>query len=103
DPFGKGRTSIRGGFGVFYDVLRGEQDQWNNGAPPFYSNTAIINVGPTGPITGPLNYLSNPYAAAGQPDPFPSTPPPSNLNFAAKGLLPFGPGIGAWINPNLRT
>jgi len=103
DPFGKGRTSVRGGFGVFYDALRGEQDQWNNGAPPFYSNTAIINTRPAGAISGPLNYLSNPYAAAGQVDPFPSTPPPSNLNFASLGLLPFGPGIGAWVNPHLRT
>jgi hypothetical protein len=102
DPFGKGRTSIRGGFGVFYDALRGEQDQWNNGAPPFYSNTAIINSR-AGTVTGPLNYLSNPYLAAGQVDPFPSTPPSSSLNFAAAGLLPFGPGIGAWVNPNLRT
>ncbi|HEY6341853.1 MAG TPA: TonB-dependent receptor [Bryobacteraceae bacterium] len=102
DPFGKGRTAIRGGFGVFYDALRGEQDQWNNGAPPFYSNTAIINSR-TGTVNGPLDYLSNPYLAAGQVDPFPSTPPHSTLNFAAAGLLPFGPGIGAWINPHLRT
>ena len=63
---GNGRLSIRGGVGVFYDALRGEQDQWNNGAPPFYSNTAIINTRAAGAITGPLNYLSNPYAAAGQ-------------------------------------
>ena len=104
DPFGKARTSVRGGFGVFYDALRGEQDQWNNGAPPFYSNTAIIYSRAAGsPITGVQNYLSNPYAAAGQPDPFPSSAPTSALNFSSAGFLPFGPGIGAWINPNLRT
>jgi hypothetical protein len=102
DPFGKGRTSIRGGFGLFYDALRGEQDQWNNGAPPFYSNTAIIYAR-SGAISTAPNFLSDPYGAAGQIDPFPSTPPSSSLNFAAAGLLPFGPGIGAWINPHLRT
>ncbi len=104
DPFGSGKTSVRGGFGIFNDVLRAEQDQWNNGAPPFFSAASLPPfTGPTGTITGPLTYLSHPYETAGVPDPFPSTPPPSNLDFAAKGYIPFAGGIGDWVNPNLRT
>jgi hypothetical protein len=103
DPFGNGRTSIRGGFGVFLDALRAESVQWNNGSPPFYSaaSLAFSQTAPVG-LTGPLNNLSNPYAATGSIDPFPSTPPPANLNWATKGFLPAIAGIGAWVDPFLR-
>jgi hypothetical protein len=36
DPFGKGTTSIRAGFGVFYDVILAQDNQNQNGTPPFY-------------------------------------------------------------------
>ena len=34
DPTGRGKTSIRG-FGVFYDILKGEDNLQSNGNPPF--------------------------------------------------------------------
>ncbi len=104
DPFGKGRTSLRGGFGVFTDALRAESVQWNNGSPPFYSASSLSfsQTAPVG-LVGPLINLSNPYPATGSIDPFPSTPPPSNLNWAAKGFLPAIAGIGAWVDPHLRS
>ncbi len=36
DPKGDGKTSIRGGFGMFYDVLKGEDNLQFNGQPPFF-------------------------------------------------------------------
>jgi hypothetical protein len=67
------KTSVRGGFGLFYDVLKGEDNLQFNGAPPFYSepyvtfpclapsmipgpNDTTIPC-PTLPVTGPQQQL----------------------------------------------
>ncbi len=34
DPTGSGKTSMRGGFGVFYDILKGEDNLQFNGEAP---------------------------------------------------------------------
>jgi len=102
DPTGRGKTSLRGGIGLFYDILKGEDNLQFNGAPPFTSNAALyFNTVGTGQ-TAPLNYLSQPFVATGQTKTFPSTPPPSNYNFAP--LLPINQtGFIYLDDPHLRT
>jgi Carboxypeptidase regulatory-like domain/TonB-dependent Receptor Plug Domain len=102
DPTGRGKTSLRGGIGLFYDILKGEDNLQFNGAPPFTSNAALYfnAVGPA--QTAPLNYLSQPFIANNQPNTFPSTPPPSNYDFAP--LLPINStGFIYLVDPHLRT
>ena len=98
DVFGNGSTSVRGGFGVYYDLLRGEDNNYVQGAPPFYSG-AFLTFDPTAILANSANnYTTQPYVATGQIDPFPSTPPTSTVAFYNE----FGTG---WvtINPYLRT
>jgi hypothetical protein len=103
DPTGKGKTSLRGAGGVFYDILKGEDNLQFNGAPPFYA-TANLAFSPPGTVTSELNYLSAPFAATGTINPFPSRTPPSNFNFASEGYLPIGGSGGIFVvDPHLRT
>jgi hypothetical protein len=102
DPTGKGRTSLRGGVGLFYDILKGEDNLQFNGTPPFTSNAGFFfnNVAPG--QTSPLNYLSQPFLAGGQTNTFPSTPPPSNFDFGP--VLPINStGFIYLDDPHLRT
>ncbi len=102
DPTGQGRTSVRGGIGLFYDILKGEDNLQFNGQPPFVSNAGFYfdNVGPG--QTAPLNYLSQPFVAGGQTNTFPSQPPPSNYDFSP--VLPINStGFVYLDDPHLRT
>jgi hypothetical protein len=67
DPSGKGRSSLRGAWGLFYDVLAGQGDFFQNGvlAPPF---TPLLEVNsPPAALT-----LRNPLSAVtGGPAGFP--------------------------------
>lgn len=103
DPTGNGKTSIRGGAGIFYDVLKAEDNFQFNGQPPFFSavNPSFSQVGP-GQNT-PVAYLTSPYASAGINDPFPSKPPTKNLDFGAAGFLPYAPSGGVFDDPHLHT
>ena len=76
DPFGKGNTSIRAGAGVFYNILNGWAMDENNGVPPYYAGVDFSsnNGDSLSNVTAPPQYLINPYAAYGQPNPFPSRP-----------------------------
>ncbi|HKS65697.1 MAG TPA: TonB-dependent receptor [Candidatus Acidoferrales bacterium] len=101
DPFGNGKTSVRGGFGMFYDTLNGWMSDWATDEPPF-SASADLFFNPS--VNGQNTILSDPYGAAGQPDPFPSQiPPPSNLDFVAQGIIPFGNGNNNFVDPHLKT
>ncbi|MFY9979662.1 MAG: carboxypeptidase regulatory-like domain-containing protein [Candidatus Sulfotelmatobacter sp.] len=101
DPTGSGKTSLRGGFGVFYDILKGEDNLQFNGQAPFVGSTALF-FNTVGPGSGALNYMNQPYVAAGVPNPFPSRPPAPDVSF-----LPFVPinagGSVYFVDPHLRT
>jgi len=104
DPRGNGKTSLRAAFGVFYDILKAEDNLQFNGKPPFFASAGF----PFNPLAGnpaaEVNYLTQPFVAAGIPNPFPSRQPPPNLDFAAAGYLPIGSSGSTFIvDPHLRT
>ncbi len=100
DPFGKGQTSVRAGFGVFYDILNGQDQQNQNGTPPFYSAEILNFTAANIPASGPSTIISNPYGTAGVVNPFPSQPLSPTTSFAK--FLPYGSG-GVLIDPNQRN
>jgi hypothetical protein len=107
DPFGDGKTSIRGGGGMFFDTLNGWMSDWATDEAPwaggqdFTFSSSNVPILPTDPAAA---ILSNPYGTAGLVDPFPSQePPPSNINFVNAG---FTPNLGSgnnFVNIHLRT
>ncbi len=130
-PRSNSKTSIRGGFGIFYDVLKGEDNLQFNGAPPFYSEPYVFF--PCIPTNGagscPVNPKTNPaYKTAGTPfysapwansdTPFQGNPFPSQLANPATAFNPcesdgyacpyynFLPAAGGsvyFVDPHLHT
>ena len=103
DPKGDGRTSIRGGIGVFYEILKGEDNFQYNGQAPFFGFADLFFPALSGNPSQESNYLSQPFVATGQPNPYPSKPQPSNLDFLATGVLPFGGAEVYFVDPHIRT
>jgi hypothetical protein len=102
DLFGNGKTSLRGGFGLFFDTLNGWMSDWATDEPPF-AGSADLFFGP-GPANAANTTMADPYGTAGSPDPFPSQiPPPQNVDFNALGLIPFGNGSNNFVDPHLKT
>jgi hypothetical protein len=94
DPKGNSKTSIRGGFGIFYDILKAEDNFQDNGQPPFFGGANLFFNPISGNPTQDLPFLSNPFPNAGNaiPNPFPSKPVNHNIFNTPNsgGLLPYG-------------
>jgi outer membrane receptor protein involved in Fe transport len=58
-PGSSGKTSLRGGIGVFYDILKGEDNLQFNGQAPFFG-FAFLGWDPIGNPSQEVNYLSSP-------------------------------------------
>jgi hypothetical protein len=85
DVQGNGKTSIRGGFGMFYDSL--QNGIYNNrfvDTSPFSVQVNLNPVNPNPPIASFIPF-SNPYL--GMTNPFPAPyPPPKNIAFPLPDL-----------------
>jgi hypothetical protein len=103
DVFGNAKTSVRGGFGMFYDILKAEDSLQFNGQAPFFASGYLTFSAPDNGFTSDPGIMTNPYGAAGAPNPFPSKPVNHNANFADSGFLPIGGGNPFFVDPNLKT
>ncbi|MDT8067331.1 MAG: carboxypeptidase regulatory-like domain-containing protein [Terriglobia bacterium] len=112
DPLGDGKWSIRGGIGVFYDILKGEDNLQFNGQPPFFSSVGLFfdspqssaYACPNGAGTSGSGFLCDPFGSSGSVNPFPSTPPAQNIDFGAAGFLPINGGGAVYlVDPHIRT
>jgi Carboxypeptidase regulatory-like domain/TonB-dependent Receptor Plug Domain/TonB dependent receptor len=124
DPGGSGKTSVRGGVGIFYDILKGEDNLQFNGQPPFVGSAGLFYTSPNflpgcgNPkgckVTAPLTYMSQPFQNAcnydqngncvslGVANTFPSKPPASNIDFTP--FLPVNTTGAIYLDdPHLRT
>ncbi|HXQ26756.1 MAG TPA: TonB-dependent receptor [Candidatus Acidoferrales bacterium] len=111
NPDGHGKTSVRGGFGVFYDILKAEDNFQFNGQPPFFSlANFFFPTSLTGnPCTASnestqvITFFSDPFGSSCNVNTFPSVPQLSgSAYFNQAGSLPFGSQL-FFVDPHLRT
>ena len=113
DLFGNAKTALRGGFGMFYDILKGEDNLQFNGSPPFYTEPSLYfspngttTVGGTSinTYTSDPGFMANPFGTnnTNTPNNYPSHIPSSTVNFAP--FEPFGSTASLYlVDPHLRT
>jgi outer membrane receptor protein involved in Fe transport len=99
-PFHNTKTSVRGGIGVFYDILKAEDNLQFNGQPPFFSFASFSF--PTTIGAGPYTFLKDPFTSTGNPNSFPSKPVDHNIDIT-KTFGSFGGSGLFFVDPNLRT
>ncbi len=90
DVFGTGKTSIRGGGGLFYDS-RINSTLFNiyTNSSPFITNVDVTNAG------GAKITFADPYGSYGTPNPFPAPqPPPPTSPIPPQPFLTFDPFRG---------
>ena len=81
--------TVRAGAGVFFDILKAEDNFQFNGQEPFYSSSGVR-----------FPSFSQPYAPG--TDPFPSQPPTSSTNFSS--LLPINSSSSVFVvDPHLHA
>ena len=90
DVFGTGKTSVRGGAGMFFD------SRINSTLFNIYTNTSpfITNVDITTQSVGNITF-ANPYGSSGTANPFPAPqPPPPTAPIPPQGFLTYDPTHG---------
>ncbi len=66
DPKGDGKMSIRGGFGIFYDILKAEDNFQFNGQPPFFRSADLFFDPLSKNPAGEINFMTQPFVATGR-------------------------------------
>lgn len=90
DVFGTGKTSLRGGAGMFFDS-RINSTLFNiyTNTSPFITNVDVTNAG------GAKITFADPYGSYGTPNPFPAPqPPPPTAPIPPQGFLTYDPAHG---------
>jgi hypothetical protein len=90
DVFGTGKTSLRGGTGMFFDS-RINSTLFNiyTNTSPFITNVDVTNAG------GAKITFADPYGSYGTPNPFPAPqPPPATAAIPPQGFLTYDPFHG---------
>ncbi len=84
------KFTVRAASGVFFDILKAEDNFQFNGQEPFYSSAGVN-----------FPSLSQPYNVQ-NPDPFPSQPPTASTDFST--LLPINSSGSVFVvDPHLRS